>query len=106
MTIAFRDDEVGKITADAGRIGLAVPVVIDDVAGVGYVDENDQILVSEGGRGAVVGAVTTVTVQTSAFPAGSLKEGKSIVVDGSNYTIRQKLKEGDAALTKILIGSV
>jgi pyruvate kinase len=101
VTIAFRDTDVSALFKDFG-----VPITIDGNAGVGLVDENDTIIVSEGGRGAVVGAVTTVTVQTSAFPTGSLKEDKPIVVDGVNYTIRQRLKEGDAALTKILIGSV
>lgn len=106
MTISFRDADVSSIFADAARMGLAVTVTIDGVVGVGIVDENDTIVVSDGNRGGVVGAVTTVTVQTSAFPAGSLKEDKTIVVDGNNYTIRQRLKESDAALTKILIGSV
>lgn len=91
--------------ADAAKLGLAVAINIDGHVGVGIVDENDQILVTDGNRGGVVGAITTVTVQTSAFSAASLKEGKLIVVDGVTYTIRQRLKESDAALTKILIGS-
>jgi hypothetical protein len=106
MTITFRDADVSALFADAARMGLAVSVTIDGNTGVGIVDENDQVIVSDGNRGGVVGGVTTVTVQTSAFPADSLVADKAIVVDGVSYTIRQRLKESDAALTKILIGSV
>jgi hypothetical protein len=103
MTISFRDADVAAIFADAKKMGLAVPVKINNVDGVGFVDENDQIIVSDGQRGEVVGGVHTVTVQTSAFPA--ISQDMPIDVDGVTYTIRQKLKEGDAALTKILLGS-
>ncbi len=106
MTITFRDDDLSGIVADSARIGLAVPIVIDGHAGQGYVDENDQVVVSEMNRGEVVGGITTVTIQTSAFPAGSIKPNKPIVVDGVSYTIRERLKTGDAGETKILLGSV
>jgi hypothetical protein len=106
VTIAFRDDDVSKLFADSASIGLAVPIVIDGHAGTGYVEENDQVVVTEAGRGEIVAGVTVVTIQTSAFPAGSLKPDKAITVDGNSYTIREKLKTGDAALTKILLGSV
>jgi len=106
MTITFRDSDVSAIFADAAKLGLAVSVTIDGHTGVGIVDENDTVVVSDGNRGGVVGGVTTITVQTSAFPSGSLKPDKAITVDGNSYTIRQRLKESDTALTKILIGSV
>lgn len=106
MTITFRDADISAIFADAAKLGLAASISIDGNAGVGIVDENDTVVVGSSDHGGVVTGVTTVTVQTSAFPAGSLKEDKTIVVDGVTYTIRQRLKESDAGLTKILIGSV
>jgi hypothetical protein len=99
MTIAFRDGDVAALFADTG-----VTININGTPGLGLVDENDQIVVTNAGRGEVVAGVHTVTVQTSKFPP--ITNGQSIVVDGVNYTVRQKLKEGDAALTKILLGSV
>lgn len=99
MTIAFRDGDVAALFADMG-----VPITIAGTSGLGLVDENDQIVVSNNGRGEVVGGIHTVTVQTSKFPP--IANGQAIVVDGVTYTVRQKLKEGDAALTKILLGSV
>jgi hypothetical protein len=99
MTIAFRDGDVAALFADMG-----VPITIGGTPGLGLVDENDQVVVTNNGRGEVVGGVHTVTIQTSKFPA--VTNGMAIVVDGTNYTVRQKLKEGDAALTKILLGSV
>lgn len=98
MTIAFRDGDVDFLFKDMG-----VPITINGISGLGLVDENDQIVVSDAGRGEVVGGVHTVTVQTSKFPP--ITNGLPIVVDSVSYTVRQKLKEGDAALTKILLGS-
>lgn len=105
MSIVFRDGDIDAIFRDMVAIGGAVPVTINGVVGVGIVDENDQVVIVNGGRGEVVGGVHTVTVQTSKFPAG-IKADQPIIVDGVNYTVRQKLKEGDAGLTKILLGSV
>lgn len=105
MSIVFRDGDIDAIYSDLFALGGAVPVTINGVSGRGIVDENDQVVVVNNGRGEVVGGVHTVTVQTSKFPAG-IKADQSIVVDGITYTVRQKLKEGDAGLTKILLGSV
>jgi hypothetical protein len=99
MTIAFRDGDVAALFKDTG-----VPVTINGISGVAIVDENDQIVVQNSGRGEVVGGVHTVTVQTSKFP--TITNGMPIIIDGVTYSVRQKLKEGDAALTKILLGSV
>lgn len=101
MTIVFRDADVEFLFADMG-----VPVSINGVPGIGLVDENDQIVVSNNGRGEVIAGVHTVVVQTSKFPTNGIRNGMQIIVDGIVASVRQKLKEGDAALTKILIGDV
>ena len=99
MTITFRDGDVATLFKDMG-----VPISINGTSGLGLVDENDQIIVSNNGRGEVVGGVHTVRVQTSAFPA--IQNGMQIIVDAVTYSVRQKLPEpGDSAITKIVLGN-
>jgi hypothetical protein len=97
--MAFRDQDIPFLLQDTG-----VPVVIGGVSGVGLLDENDQVLVSDRNGGEVLVPMTTLTVQSSAFP--NMRIDTAVTVNGTNYTIRGRLKTGDAALTKILLGSV
>jgi hypothetical protein len=97
--MAFRDQDIPFLLQDTG-----VPVVVGGVSGVGLLDENDQVLVSDRSGGEVLVPMTTLTVQSSAFP--SMRIDTAVTVNGTNYTIRERLKTGDAALTKILLGSV
>jgi len=97
--MAFRDQDIPFLFHDTG-----VPVVVGGVSGVGLLDENDQVLVSDRNGGEVLVPMTTLTVQSSAFP--SMRIDTAVTVNGTNYTIRERLKTGDAALTKILLGSV
>ena len=97
--MAFRDQDIPFLLLDTG-----VPVVVGGVSGVGLLDENDQVLVSDRNGGEVLVPMTTLTVQSSAFP--SMKIDTAVTVNGTNYPIRERLKTGDAALTKILLGSV
>jgi|SRR6516164_2133319 hypothetical protein len=97
--MAFRDQDIPFLLQDTG-----VPVVIGGVSGVGLLDENDQVLVSDRNGGEVLVPMTTLTVQSSAFP--NMRIDTAVTVNGTNYTIRERLKTGDAALTKILLGSV
>ena len=97
--MAFRDQDIPFLLQDTGD-----PVVIGGVSGVGLLDENDQVLVSDRNGGEVLVPMTTLTVQSSAFP--SMRIDTVVTVNGTNYTIRERLKTGDAALTKILLGSV
>jgi hypothetical protein len=97
--MAFRDQDIPFLLADTG-----VPVVIGGVSGTGLLDENDQVLVSDRNGGEMLVPMTTVTVQSSAFP--NMRIDTAVTVNGTNYTVRERLKTGDAALTKILLGSV
>jgi hypothetical protein len=99
VTIVFRDADVAALLADMG-----VPIMLDGTPGIGLVDENDQIVVTNNGRGEVISGVHTVTVQTSAFPP--ITNGMPIIVDGVTYSVQKRFKEGDTAFTKILLGSV
>ncbi len=94
---AFRDADIPALFADMG-----VAISIGGVAGLGFFEETDQIQVSDVMRGQVVGLVTTITVQTSAFPA--MKIGDAVAIGASNFTVRGRLREGDGGLTKVLIG--
>jgi hypothetical protein len=97
--MAFRDQDIPFLLQDTG-----VPVAVGGVSGVGLLDENDQVLVSDRNGGEVLVPMTTLTVQSSAFP--SMRIDTAVTANGTNYTIRERLKTGDAALTKILLGSV
>ncbi len=100
MSIAFRDGDVAFLFKDTG-----VPITLNGVAGLGLVTENDQVVVTDGGRAEVVGGVTTVVVQSSKFNF-KIRSGLTIVVDGNNYTVRQLVPTDDAALVKFVLGSV
>jgi hypothetical protein len=100
VTIAFRDGDVAALFADMG-----VPVTIGGTSGLALITPGDQIIVtSRGGQGEVVGGVTTLTIQTSKFPA--ITNGMAVVTPDGNFTIRQQLAEPDAAQSKFWLGSV
>ncbi len=94
---AFRDADIPSLFADMG-----IALTIGGVAGIALLDEADQIQVQDVNRGQVVALVTTITVQTSAFPA--MKIGDVVVIGANSFTVRERLREGDGGLTKVLIG--
>jgi hypothetical protein len=94
---AFRDADIPTLLADMG-----IAVTVGGVAGIGLLDEADEIIVQDGSRGGVVMLASTLTVQTSAFP--TVKIGDPIVIGSTNFTVRERLREGDGGLTKLLLG--
>ena len=72
------------------------------VSGVGLLDEADQILVQDVNRGEVVATATTLTIQTSAFPNVAI--GDAVTAGSRSFTVRERLREGDGGLTKLLLG--
>lgn len=100
---AFRDADIPAMLADTGvAINIGATKDSDGVDGVGLLDEADQILVQDANRGQVIELVTTLTVQTSAFP--NMAIGDAVSVAGKSFTIRERLREGDGGLTKLLLG--
>lgn len=95
---AFGDADIPALMAD-----MAVAITVGGVAGVGLLDEADQILVHDDQRGEVVATATTLTVQSSAFPNAAI--GQAVVVGAKNFTVRERLRESDGGLTKLLLGS-
>jgi hypothetical protein len=81
---------------------MGIAVSVGGVAGVGLLDEADQLLVQDQNRGEVVATATTLTIQTSAFP--SAKIGDAVVIGAKNFTVRERLRESDGGLTKLLLG--
>jgi hypothetical protein len=94
---AFGDADIPALMADMG-----IAVTVGGVAGIGLLDEADQILVQDSSRGEVVATATTITIQTSAFPG--IQIGQAVVAGGKNFTIRERLRESDGGLTKLLLG--
>ena len=94
---AFGDADIPALMADMG-----IAVTVGGVAGIGLLDEADQILVQDSQRGEVVATATTLTIQTSAFPTAKI--GDAVIVGGKNFTIRERLRESDGGLTKLLLG--
>lgn len=94
---AFGDSDIPTLMADMG-----IPVTVGGVAGIGLLDEADQILVEDSQRGEVVATATTLTIQSSAFPLCAI--GNAVAAGGKNFTVRERLRESDGGLTKLLLG--
>jgi hypothetical protein len=95
---AFGDADIPALLADMG-----IAVTIGGVGGSGLLDESDEVLVQDQTRGAVVMMMTTLTVQTSAFPAVAIDA--AVVIGARNFTVRERLRLGDGGLTKLLLGT-
>lgn len=94
---AFGDSDIPALMADMG-----IAVTVGGVAGTGLLDEADQILVQDVNRGEVVATATTLTIQSSAFPSVAI--GAAVVIGSKNFTVRERLRESDGGLTKLLLG--
>jgi hypothetical protein len=94
---AFGDADIPALMKDMG-----IAVTVGGVGGIGLLDEADQLLVQDVNRGEVVATATTLTIQTSAFP--SAKIGDAVVVNSRNFIVRERLRESDGGLTKLLLG--
>lgn len=94
---AFGDADIPTLMADMG-----IPISVGGVMGIGLLDEADQIFVQDAQRGEVIATATTLTVQSSAFP--NCKVGDVVAVNGKTFTVRERLRESDGGLTKLLLG--
>jgi hypothetical protein len=82
----------------------AIPITVGVVTGIGLVDQNDEAVQTSDApdRGIVVLPFSTVRVQTSAFP--NCKIDDVVYLDGHTYSVRERKREGDGALTVIFLG--
>lgn len=95
---AFGDSDIPALMADMG-----IAITVGGVAGIGLLDEADEVLVQDAERGQVVVTMTTLTVRTSDFPAVAI--GATVAVGANNFTVRERLRIGDGGLTKLLLGT-
>jgi hypothetical protein len=99
---AFGDADLPFLIGDTG-----IPVTVGGVDGIGILTYQDEVLVndpntSESFRGQVVVLVTTLTVQTSAFPLAKI--GDAVVIDSQTFSVRERLRDSHGGITKLLIG--
>ena len=99
MTTFYGDSEIAGMLNDFG-----VSVVFEGVTGKGLVDYSDAVTFRENGIAGVINKAITVTLQTSAFTslAAMNAVGKTIMVDGVSYTVRERLQQSDGALTHVM----
>jgi hypothetical protein len=95
---AFGDADIPALLKDMG-----IAITLGGVAGIGLLDEADEIIVQDAERGAVVILATTLTVQTSAFPAVAIDA--AVVIGSRNFTVQKRLREGDGGLSKLVLGA-
>ena len=95
---AFGDSDIPALMADMG-----IAVTVGGVAGIGLLDEVDEILIQDQARGEIIVPMTTLTVRTSDFP--SVAVGATVVIGSRNFTVRERLRVGDGGLTKLLFGT-
>jgi hypothetical protein len=95
---AFGDSDIPTLMSDMG-----IAITVGGVAGVGLLDESDEVLVQDAARGQVVVMMTTLTVRTSDFPAVAIDA--AVVIGSKNFTVRERLRMGDGGLTKLLLGT-
>ena len=86
-----RDDEAS----------VGTPVVFNGTPFFGLLDTNDIVVVGDHGKAEVLGATITLLVRVLDVPNVAIDD--PIQVDGVDYLVRDRLREGDAALVKLLL---
>lgn len=98
----WNDSDIPLLISTLG----GVPVVVNGVAGFGIAEYPEEVLESPErpleGAGTVV-PVTSVLIQTSAFPGVALDQ--TLVVEGVSYRIRGRLRVDDGALMRLFVGT-
>src|SRR5260370_25467518 len=94
---AFGDADIPALMADMG-----IAVTVGGVAGIGLLDEADEIMVQDQERGGVIITATALTIQTSQFPNAAVNS--AVVIGSRQFTVRQRLRVADGGLTKLLLG--
>lgn len=95
MGTVWNDADIPGMLAGAG----ALPCTIGGVSGIALLDEEEQVY-GDRSQGEVTDQVTSITIQTSAFPSARIDD--TVTIDGRTGSIMQRLKIGDGGLTRIL----
>jgi hypothetical protein len=80
---------------------MGITVTIGGTQGIGLLDEADEVAVQDADRGQVVVLMTTLTVRTTDF--ANMAIGQTVAIGATNFTVRERLRIGDGALTKLLL---
>lgn len=95
--MSFGDDDLAMMLSDA----FAVAVTFGATTTSGIVGFHDVQQFDEDGSVRVIGRERAVTLTTA--EAASLATGDAITVDGSSYTVREKLAQTDGATTLVFL---
>lgn len=86
---------------DAMLKGLGgVPVTHGTETGTGVIDSIDEHVLAGAGSAQISNHIL-LRVRTTAFP--TMKNGDPIVADGVNYKVVDRKKEGDGAVTVLIL---
>lgn len=95
--LPYGDSDIPTMFADMGET-----LFINGVQGIGLVDRPEQAFAQDGKRAPVIMAVTGALIQTSAFPGIAIDD--PVILDGVNYTIADRQRIHDGALTQLFFG--
>lgn len=97
----FEDQDIPSLFADLGVPVVISPAGAPSVTTVGIPDFVGRDALNPMGAAGVSAVTITVTVQTSQLPP-DLPNATPLTVDGVAMKIRDRLPEGDGALTHLL----
>ncbi len=95
----FGDADVDTMLADWGH-----SITIAGVTKPCLFDERDEVGLEQNGGAGQIMRVAVVLVKTSDFP--NVKNDDACVVDGVSYTVWRRLRQGDGAITELLLRKV
>lgn len=97
MSFWFEDD-IDTMLEDSPN-SMTVNAVTQPV----WFDDSDEAMLSEGaGYTAQIINIRAVNYKTAHFP--DLKVGDVVSIDGADCKIHKRLKQGDGALTQLIVG--
>lgn len=95
--MSFGDADLAVMLGDA----FSVPVTFGVVSTSGIVGFHDLELLDDDGGAAVIGRQHAVSLLTSV--CATLTPGTAITVDGTAYTVREKLAQQDGKTTLVFL---
>lgn len=84
------------LTAVFNTTDFGIPVVVGGNTVTGILDDGDEVVQSDEHAG-FVASVTRLVLSTS--DAGSVENGSNITINGTTYTVRERMDEYDGVTT-------
>lgn len=99
MSVFLFDDDIDTMLADSPHSmtfdGVTKKVWLDDF--------DDQALDGNGNYTSQIVRMRVVTYKTNHFP--TLKSGDTVTINGQSMKLKNRMAEGDGALTKFSVGA-